>query len=399
MQPQYIDIQEFTYPLPEERIAKFPLEPRDSSKLLLYKAGHIEDAVFNTLPQHLLAGSTLVFNNTKVIYARLLVSNGAGLEAEVFLLEPVGHSLEQAMQAQGAATWRCMVGHLKKWKKQGGKLNTLAHENAPVVEAELLDTEQPTVKLTWQPEDMAFGKVLEAVGNVPLPPYLKRAAEETDKTRYQTVYAKHEGAVAAPTAGLHFTDAVFSELTSAGHDTVEVTLHVSAGTFAPVKVANAVEHAMHKEGMIVTLESIERLLNTEGAVIPVGTTSMRTLESLYWYGVKLLQGDTRFMIEKLYAYAHDEDTLPTWKESYAAMLRYMQGAGLSELEGETEIMIMPGYTMRVCRGIVTNFHQPGSTLMLLVAALIGDDWKKVYTHALDHEYRFLSYGDSSLLLP
>lgn len=399
MQPQYIDIQEFTYPLPEERIAKFPLEPRDSSKLLLYKAGHIEDAVFSTLPQHLPAGSTLVFNNTKVIYARLLVSNGAGLEAEVFLLEPVGHSLEQAMQALGAATWRCMVGHLKKWKKQGGKLSTLAHENAPVVEAELLDVEQPTVTLTWQPEDMAFGKVLEAVGNVPLPPYLKRAAEETDKTRYQTVYAKHEGAVAAPTGGLHFTDAVFSELTSSGHDIVEVTLHVSAGTFAPVKVANAVEHAMHKEGMIVTLESIERLLNTEGAVIPVGTTSMRTLESLYWYGVKLLQGDTRFMIEKLYAYAHDEDTLPTWKESYAAILRYMQGAGLSELEGETEIMIMPGYTMRVCRGIVTNFHQPGSTLMLLVAALIGDDWKKVYTHALDNEYRFLSYGDSSLLLP
>ena len=246
---------------------------------------------------------------------------------------------------------------------------------------------------------MPLAQVLEMVGNIPLPPYLKRAATETDATQYQTVYAKREGAVAAPTAGLHFTDQVLTDLKANGHHQVELTLHVSAGTFAPVKVDNVLEHAMHKELMIIPKAAVEQLLATSGPIIPVGTTSMRTLESLYWFGVMLGQGQDRFEISQFYAYEQVAENLSSRKMALEAVLDHMNQYQLTELVGETAIMIMPGYQMRVCDGIVTNFHQPGSTLMLLIAALIGDDWHKVYDHALANEYRFLSYGDSSLLLP
>lgn len=405
---QALSIQDFQYELPDERIARFPVTPRDASKLLLYRKGMLEDRKFFELPEVLPSGAALVFNNTKVIYARLYFMGEDGLEVEVFLLEPTGVSLEQAMQQKGSAQWLCMVGNLKKWRKRGSILKAKTAAGDLEVFATLLAEDGnttrdrqavPTVLLQWKPAEMSLGQVLEQVGNIPLPPYLKREVEATDATQYQTVYAKKEGAVAAPTAGLHFTDAVLDAVDAKGHHRVELTLHVSAGTFAPVKVDNVLEHAMHKELMIIPREAVEQLVNTTGPIIPVGTTSMRTLESLYWYGVMLQQGHTNFEISQFFAYQHDDDKLPTRQEALNLVLHYMRAQQLSELVGETAIMIMPGYRLRVCNGIITNFHQPGSTLMLLIAALVGDSWKRIYDHALANDYRFLSYGDSSLLLP
>ncbi len=415
MSERYLDVQEFTYELPDERIARYPLAERDASKLLIYSEGKIAEKTFRSLPDVLPDNSHLVFNNTKVIAARLLLSDGLDLKAEVFLLEPAQTegSLEQAMTKQGHTIWHCMVGGLKKWRKVNKTIMSTATAT-PTAEDDfsgeitlsatlLADSIEPTVQLSWLPAHLPFGKVLSVIGNIPLPPYLKRQADKHDAVTYQTVYAKHEGAVAAPTAGLHFTERVLADLKTKGHQRSEVTLHVSAGTFAPIKTTNALSHAMHRELVIVELETLQTLSTATGPIIPVGTTSMRTLESLYWFGVQVMigQGPEQpgvFMVDQHFAYSLRADTLPDFKTSYEALVVYATDFGLSQIVGQTEIYIYPGYELKVCRGIVTNFHQPGSTLMLLIAALVGDNWRQIYDYALRNDFRFLSYGDSSLLL-
>ena len=293
---------------------------------------------------------------------------------------------EQSMNAKNDCTWHCMIGNSKKWK----------NEQIGIKEIGLSATRRDDeVMFSWR-QNLAFSEILELAGRIPLPPYINREVKESDKQRYQTVYSKHEGAVAAPTAGLHFTKELIAELADKGIEKAYLTLHVSDGTFQPIKADTVDEHPMHREQIIVTKENVQNLFKTE-TIIPVGTTSLRTLESLFWYGVKLLDGDNEFFIAKPYPYEHSN--LPSREESLHAVLDYLIEQKRSSLIGHTEIFIFPGYTFRMCSGLITNFHLPGSTLLLLVAAMIGEDWKKVYQQALDNDYRFLSYGDSSLLLP
>lgn len=391
-----LDLNEFVYDLPAERIAAHPLPERDQSKLLVYQQGQIRHERFHSLAEHLPANSLLVFNNTKVIPARLWFKKDTGADIEIFLLEPLSPSpvVALAMQAEAQSTWRCAIGNLKKWKP-GIKL----HKSAGGVDitAELLDRGKGIVALFWTGEK-SFAAAIAKLGDVPLPPYIKRAADAQDRDRYQTVYSKNDGAVAAPTAGLHFTDAVFESLRQRSIATDYVTLHVSAGTFQPIKTESVGDHHMHSEQITVTAENISNLLNNT-SVIAVGTTSMRTLESLYWYGVKLLQDpNASFLVAQRDPYL-SYSQLPSSKEALTAVSGYMSRHSLQSITGETSIYILPGYTFRICGGLVTNFHQPGSTLIVLVAAFIGADWKKVYSVALQKDYRFLSYGDSSLLLP
>ncbi|HEV7382772.1 MAG TPA: S-adenosylmethionine:tRNA ribosyltransferase-isomerase, partial [Dyadobacter sp.] len=294
--------------------------------------------------------------------------------------------------------WECMIGNKKRWKK-ADVLGTIISVNGESVKLEVAyaDCERNHVRLTWN-RDITFLEIVKALGEIPLPPYLNRETEELDKQTYQTVYADRDGAVAAPTAGLHFTDDVFDKLSSKGVKRSFLTLHVGAGTFQPIKASTVTEHRMHSEQIVFSRELIDELLAGIGSVVPVGTTSMRSLESLYWYGVKLFRNETtEFQIEKLYPYPFDENELPTAGEALASIVNFMEEREITQLIGETEIFIFPGYKFRICKGIVTNFHQPGSTLILLVAALVGDDWTKIYNEALDNDYRFLSYGDSSLL--
>lgn len=413
MSTNFIDLNEYNYELPDNRIARYPMAVRDQSKLLHYRAGTIEDHQFTDISGLLPANAHLVFNNTKVIAARLLFKAQDGFDVEVFLLEPIAAhgAMEQAMMQRGKATWYCMVGNLKKWRKKGYPIE-LVFEHAGKqarLTATLASTQALAVDLSWEPSELTFADLLHVVGQIPLPPYLKRDPEAQDQVTYQTVYAKQEGAVAAPTAGLHFTDRVFSALDERDIKRTEVTLHVSAGTFAPVKAANALDHQMHREMVVVSRAAISELVVQADFIVPVGTTSMRTLESLYWYGVKVMKNllvqdelwhqDQLFFVDQHFAYQFAESDLPTMQEAYGALANFLDHHKLDDLVGYTEIYIYPGYTMRVCKGIVTNFHQPCSTLMLLIASLIGDQWKRVYQHALDKDYRFLSYGDSSLLIP
>jgi len=401
---QTIRLEDYTYDLPDDRIAAFPLEPRDHSKLLVYRRGAIGHGVFKELAQYVPAGSLLVFNDTKVIPARLYFRRDTGALVEIFLLQP--HRLEQSihaiMGARGTCTWRCMIGNKKRWK-EGEALTQVVPTPGGIitVRAVLADREAQEVRFEWDPAHRRFAELLPQLGEIPLPPYLNRKATEKDKTQYQTVYARKEGAVAAPTAGLHFTDRVLTDLVEGGATLDYVTLHVGAGTFQPIKAENVIAHPMHAEQIVFTRGNLERLAGQADPIIAVGTTSMRALESLYWYGVKLLAGQAgpHLFVEKLYPYGHDPAALPPAGEVFGAVARYMADQGLEELIGETEILIVPGYRFRVCRGLVTNYHQPGSTLILLVAAFVGDDWRRIYGEALAGGYRFLSYGDSSLLLP
>ncbi len=382
-----IDLKDYHYSLPEEKIAKFPLKDRTSSKLLVYESGKISHRHFKHLGDHLPADSLLVFNDTKVIPARLIFQRATGARIEVFLLEPTTPSnYEQSMSAKGQCTWHCMIGNSKRWKE----------DEITVPEIGLRATRnKEAVTFRWE-DDQTFSEILEKAGKIPLPPYINREVSEDDKDTYQTVYSKHEGAVAAPTAGLHFTDELLDEIKAKGIKEDFLTLHVSAGTFQPIKAETVDEHPMHREQIIVTKQNVQHLL-AHDTVIPVGTTSLRTLESLYWYGAKLLTGETDFFIPKLLPYEHP--TPPTKEESLQAVLAYMERAQVDTIIGHTEIFIFPGYAFRICSGLVTNFHLPGSTLILLVAALIGEDWRTVYDEALSKDYRFLSYGDSSVLLP
>lgn len=388
------------YDLPDERIAKHPLAQRDSSKLLIYKNGEIIDQSFGQIGAHLPEKTTLFFNNTKVIPARLFFHKDTGALIEIFLLKPLEPSevISQVMEATDSVTWECMVGNFKKWK-DGQELTLILNDEANEIKltASIADRSSTQIQFDWDNANYSFAEIVELAGKVPLPPYLNREAIDADKERYQTVYSKKEGAVAAPTAGLHFTDKVLEELAENGVKESFLTLHVSAGTFQPIKVENPKDHPMHSEQMAVEKQAIKDVINSE-FVIPVGTTSMRTLESLYWFGVRLLKGNESFDIQKLELYNTSED-LPSRKASFQAILDYMNKGNITQLVGKTEIFIMPGYQFRVCNGLITNFHQPGSTLLLLVSAFLKGNWKKVYNHALENNYRFLSYGDSSLLLP
>lgn len=395
-----IKLSDYSYALPEEKIAKHPLEDRSSSKLLVYRNQQIAHGKFNTIDQ-LIENSTLFFNDTKVIPARLHFKKDTGALIEIFLLEPVTptNDVAKAMLVKNVCAWHCMVGNFKKWK-EGQVLKLLLDINNTIIslEASIKDREAHIIELRWE-GDLPFVDVVTAAGKIPLPPYINRELNETDKERYQTVYSASEGAVAAPTAGLHFTEQVLDKIKSAGNNIDYLTLHVSAGTFQPIKVDNAIEHTMHSEQIVVSMSNIEAILKSSNT-IAVGTTSMRTLESLYWYGVQLLKKqDSTFTIAKLAPYQYPKEALPSVKESIGAIHALMVKEGLKTIHGFTEIFIFPGYEFKICKGLITNFHLPGSTLILLVAAFIGPDWKKVYQEALDNNYRFLSYGDSSILLP
>ncbi len=388
-----MNLQDFTYNLPDSRIAKYPLVERDASKLLYYHQGKIQHQQFKTIPELLPEKCLLVFNDTKVIPARLIMNKETGARIEIFLLEPIlpSNVHEQVMSSKISTTWKVMIGNSKKWK-EGTELTINLSDKT--FQATRLTHD--TVRFDWS-SDLTFSEILLAIGQIPLPPYLGRSATEEDVPRYQTVYSKNEGAVAAPTAGLHFTDRVLEEIASKGIQKDFLTLHVSAGTFQPIKSETIEDHPMHREQVHVSRANIDKLLNNP-TIIPVGTTSMRTLESLYWFG-QLLEVDEKaeFFISKETAYSFESPI--SLEKSLMNILDYLNRTNQESVIGQTEIFIYPGYQFRVCKGLVTNFHQPGSTLILLVAALIGNNWKTVYQEAMNNDYRFLSYGDSSLLIP
>ena len=397
-----IDINDFDYPLPDERIAKFPLERRSDSKLLIYRNGEISQSHFHSLAEQLPVGSLLVFNNTKVIRARVIMHKPSGARIEVFCLEPhCPADYEHAFTVKGECEWSCIVGNLKKWKE--GQIGIdFDYEGTPChLRAEIAERgeREHIVRFTWD-VDLTFGQLLEYLGRIPIPPYLNRESEEIDLTRYQTVYSKFEGSVAAPTAGLHFTDEMIAQMRADGFVFDEVTLHVGAGTFLPVKSDNAAEHPMHTEHFEVRLATLENLLAHHGDITAVGTTSVRTLESLPVLGWRIRQGgepDAERVIGQWESYDIPADY--TGREVLEDLIGYMQRNGLERLKAATQIMITPlGFRFRIVSRIVTNFHQPKSTLLLLVSAYIGDDWRRMYRYALDNDFRFLSYGDSSLLI-
>ncbi|HEV7347610.1 S-adenosylmethionine:tRNA ribosyltransferase-isomerase [Telluribacter sp.] len=395
-----IRLEDYEYQLPDASIARYPLSPRDSSRLLVYRQGNLAHHHFYNLPEYLPADALLVFNDTRVIPARAYFQKLTGATIEVLLLHPEEPTriINESMLVRHECVWECMIGNKKRWKWGETLTTTLTIAGQEVLlKASYADYEQNRVRLQWN-ADLTFLEVVQALGEIPLPPYLKRDTEESDKQTYQTVYARQEGAVAAPTAGLHFTEKVFEQLDAKGIRRSFLTLHVGAGTFQPIKAGTVVEHHMHAEQVVYTRELIEQLLQRTSTIVAVGTTSLRSLESLYWYGVKLLRRETTdFWIEKLYPYPFAPADLPSAQEALGAILDYMDEKKLTQLVGETEIFIFPGYNFQLCRGLITNYHQPGSTLILLVAAFVGDDWKKIYREAFDKGYRFLSYGDSSLL--
>ncbi|WP_420581823.1 S-adenosylmethionine:tRNA ribosyltransferase-isomerase [Reichenbachiella sp.] len=391
-------LEKYLYELPEHRIAKHPLANRDDSKLLLYQTGEISHQTFKEVVDLVPDNALLFLNNTKVIAARLFFRKSTGAQIEVFLTEPIlPHTeFQKALKAKNKCTWKCMIGNLKKWKDEN--ILSLRLNDDLNIEARLADREQNLVEFSWA-GDQEFLSIVEAAGHVPLPPYLNREEEAEDKERYQTVFSENEGAVAAPTAGLHFTDEILESLRKKGVNQDRVTLHVSAGTFRPIKDTDFKNHDMHNERIIVNRTNIESILSTNGPIIPVGTTALRTLESLYWYGVKLSQdSSSKFFVEKNDPYENHLQGV-SLEDAMKAILKKMDGLDLDELKGETEIFIYPGYTFKVANGLFTNFHMPASTLVLLVAAFVGEDWQKIYKEALNNDYRFLSYGDTSLLLP
>jgi S-adenosylmethionine:tRNA ribosyltransferase-isomerase len=395
-----IQIADFTYDLPDHRIAKHPLQNRDLSKLLIYKKGKISESVFENLPSEIAEGTTMVFNNTKVIQARLIFHKETGARIEIFCLEPLKPAdYNLAFQAYNTSTWKCIVGNARKWKSGELKMPFELDGEEYFLKAEkedLLEGAQE-IRFSWNHPSLSFSEVLEQTGKIPIPPYLNRDTEATDLVRYQTVYSKYEGSVAAPTAGLHFTEDVFSRLKVKNIKREELTLHVGAGTFKPVKSEQIGDHEMHTEHIQVTRESLLSIIRATSQIVAVGTTSVRSLESLYWMGVKILtQKENPHLLEQWEAYQ-----LPvtySMQESYQAICNYMQNNDLTLFNAATQIIIAPGYDFKVISGLVTNFHQPQSTLLLLISALVGDNWKKIYQFAMDNHFRFLSYGDSSLLM-
>ncbi len=405
MDTKHIHISDYNYPLPDDRIAKFPIDRRDHSKLLIYNRGEVSEDKFYNLHDYLPKGSLMVFNNTRVIQARIHFRKETGALIEVFLLEPAAPSdYEQMFQTTSRCEWLCLVGNLKKWK--GGSLLRVFDINGKhVVLTATRIKEAGTsqrVGFSWDNAAVSFAEILDAVGELPIPPYLNRDSQESDKTTYQTVYSKIKGSVAAPTAGLHFTNDVLKSLDDAGIDREEVTLHVGAGTFKPVKSEEIEGHEMHTEYICVHKGTLEKLLQHDCCAIAVGTTSVRTLESLYYMGVKLQKNpnltEDELHVNQWQPY-DDNDSDITPKEAIANILNYLNTNELETLHSSTQIIIAPGYEYKIVKMLVTNFHQPQSTLLLLVSAFVHGDWHKIYDYALAHDFRFLSYGDSSLLIP
>lgn len=399
---QPININDFTYELPDEWIAKFPLAERSSSKLLIYRNGTISERTFRHIGEVLPEGELLVFNNTKVIRARIIMHKPSGARIEVFCLEPHRPAdYERALSATGEAEWSCIVGNSKKWKEGYVEINFEHEGHAEWLRAWRVGEKgrEQIVRFEWSAA-MSFGELLELLGRIPIPPYLNRESEEIDNTRYQTVYSKFEGSVAAPTAGLHFTPELIAEMEERGFEFGEVTLHVGAGTFLPVKEQDATRHPMHTEHFEIRRSTLEQLRRKVGRITAVGTTSVRTLESLSALGWRIRTSgtpDTERTIGQWELYDLPADF--TGADALDELIGYMDRNGLERLKCATQIMIAPlGYRFRIVKHIITNFHQPSSTLLLLVAAYVGDDWRTIYRYALDHDFRFLSYGDSSLLM-
>lgn len=402
--PKHIRIEDYTYPLPEERIAKYPLPQRDQSKLLIYKSGQIEEQRFTALPHFIDKGELLVFNNTRVIQARMFFRKETGALIEIFCLEPFApHDYSLNFAQTNSVEWLCLIGNAKKWKEgtlsatitKGEEIFTLCIERVGQTET------AHKIRFTWDNEQITFGEILQIFGELPIPPYLNRDTEEKDKQTYQTVYSKIEGSVAAPTAGLHFTEDTLQALRDKGVDIGEVTLHVGAGTFKPVKSEEIGEHEMHIEYISVSKNFIDKLIAHGGKATAVGTTSVRTLESLYHIGAYLhTHIDTQeeeLCVPQWIAYEehHQLSTI----DALQAIIDYLTRHELHALHLGTQIIIAPGYEFRIVQKIITNFHQPQSTLLLLVSAFLNGDWKRIYDYALQHDFRFLSYGDSSLLIP
>ena len=404
MDPGNISIHDYNYSLPEEKIARHPLTERDASKLLIYKEGAINEDVFKHIGQYIPENSLLIFNNTKVIEARILFQKPTGGVIEIFCLEPDNQypDIASAFIQQAQVRWVCLIGGASKWKRGQQlekKIKTPTHEidlHAFYIEKE---KDSFIIEFRWTPSTMSFAEILHYAGKVPLPPYLKREAEQSDIERYQTIYAQHDGSVAAPTAGLHFTEAIFKKLKEKNISTDFVTLHVGAGTFKPVKNETVREHTMHAEFIDVSKTTIESLLNQENNVIAIGTTTLRTLETLYWLGVKTMTGtgnESGLQLEQWEAYELTPKNIPAG-DALRSLLNWMMKNKMDRLFTKTQLIIVPGYEIRIPNALITNFHQPQSTLLLLVAAVIGTDWTKVYDYALQQSFRFLSYGDGSLL--
>lgn len=406
--PKNIRIEDYDYVLPEDRIAKFPLDQRDQSKLLLYKNGAATHTVFQNLPEQLPEGALLVFNNTKVIHARLHFFLQNETKIEILCLEPLApQDYQQSFSSINSVRWKCLIGGNRKWKSgeaaRGVKMGNTGEKQKVKLTAKRIQQLNDTfeVEFSWDNAVFAFGEILAQAGIIPLPPYLNRENVASDEERYQTIYAREQGSVAAPTAGLHFTDAVFNDLDQKGIERLFVTLHVGAGTFKPVKAETMAEHHMHEESIFVQKATIEKLLHAKQnakPIIAVGTTSMRTLESLYWYGIQLLhRHDAILNISQWFSYEFDANLISSEK-TLQTILDYLNLNQKDTLEGYTQLLIAPGYDFKIVDGLMTNFHQPKSTLLLLVSALVGEDWRRIYEYALANDFRFLSYGDGSLLM-
>ena len=405
--PRHIRISEFNYPLPDERIAKFPLPVRDQSKLLLYRHGEVSEDVFTSLPDYLPANSLMIFNNTKVIQARLHFHKETGALIEVFCLEPIRPN-DYALNFQQTehAAWLCMIGNLKKWKEGTLKREMVVKGKPLTLTAErgACHGTSHWVDFRWNNPEITFADILEVFGELPIPPYLNRETQESDKETYQTVYSKIKGSVAAPTAGLHFTPRVLDALRGKGVEPEELTLRVGAGTSKPVKSEEIEGHEMHTEYISVNRSTLEKLVAHEGKAIAVGTTSVRTLESLYHIGVTLLNNpdatEEDLHVKQWQPYEITPETAATPAvDALRAIIAYLDRHHMETLHTSTQIIIAPGYEYRIVKAMVTNFHQPQSTLLLLVSAFLHGDWRKIYDYALAHDFRFLSYGDSSLLIP
>ena len=401
---QQIRIEEYDYPLPDERIAKFPLAKRDESKLLLYKDGQVSESVFKHIADYLPAGSLLVYNNTRVIQARLLFQKATGARIEVFCLEPAEpHDYALIFQQTERCSWICLVGNLKKWKDGLLTKKVTIQGEEVILSAEKKEShgDSHRIEFTWDNPKYTFADLLDAAGVLPIPPYLHRETEKSDLVTYQTVYSKIKGSVAAPTAGLHFTPEVLADVDAHGIGREEVTLHVGAGTFKPVKSETIEGHEMHTEFISVRRSSIERIQKNLGKIIAVGTTSVRTLESLYYIGVKLASHpdatSEELVVNQWMPYEAENNRIPV-AEALQHILDYLDRHQADKLVTATQIIIAPGYDFKVVRGIITNFHQPKSTLLLLISAFVKGNWRTIYDYALSHDFRFLSYGDSSLLL-
>lgn len=399
--PNQIKINTYNYPLPENRIARYPLEERDLSKLLIYKNNTITDSEFGKIGDYIETNSLLVFNNTKVIPARLKFQKNTGANIEIFCLEPIEPAdYVQSFQST-KCVWKCIVGNLKKWKETVLEKKIDINGKTITLFAEKKENHQTFVyiEFSWDSPDFLFENIIELAGITPIPPYLNRESEELDKTRYQTIYSSIKGSVAAPTAGLHFTNILLSKLKNSGIQTEELTLHVGAGTFKPVQSEIIADHEMHTEFFTVSKTTIEKLFRNSGNIISVGTTTLRTLESLYWIAVKL-KLTNKNLLNQLTINQWDPYELNaqlSYSEAMEILLEFLEKNNTDELAANTQIMILPGYTPKSIKALITNFHQPKSTLLLLIASIVGENWKNIYQHALTNNYRFLSYGDSSLL--